>query len=36
VAGQKITAERFWRNYEETRRVYREVLKKRLLRWNRD
>jgi len=27
VAGQKITAERFWRNYEETRRIYREIFK---------
>lgn len=29
VAGQKITAERFWRNYEETRRVYREAFKEK-------
>lgn len=27
VEGQKITAERFWRNYEETRRIYREIFK---------
>lgn len=27
VDGQKISAERFWRNYEEIRRFYREVFK---------
>lgn len=27
VEGQKISAERFWRNYEEIRRFYREVFK---------
>lgn len=27
VAGQKITAERFWRTYEDTKRVYREIFK---------
>ncbi|MGB9711138.1 MAG: SurA N-terminal domain-containing protein [Thermodesulfovibrio sp.] len=27
VAGQKITAERFWREYEATRRLYREIFK---------
>ncbi|GAB5045826.1 SurA N-terminal domain-containing protein [Thermodesulfovibrio sp. TK110] len=27
VEGQKISAERFWRKYEETRRLYREVFK---------
>lgn len=29
VEGQKITAERFWRNYEETRRIYRELFKEK-------
>ena len=29
VAGQKISSERFWRNYEETRRFYREVFKEK-------
>ncbi|WP_353683721.1 SurA N-terminal domain-containing protein [Thermodesulfovibrio sp. 3907-1M] len=29
VAGQKITSERFWRSYEETRRLYREVFKEK-------
>ncbi|MCS7242406.1 SurA N-terminal domain-containing protein [Candidatus Caldatribacterium sp.] len=29
VAGKKITKERFWREYEETRRVYKEILKQK-------
>lgn len=29
VAGQRISAERFWRNYEETRRIYRELFKEK-------
>ncbi|MCX7988163.1 MAG: SurA N-terminal domain-containing protein [Thermodesulfovibrio sp.] len=29
VDGQKIYAERFWRNYEEMRRFYREVFKEK-------
>lgn len=29
VDGQKISAERFWRNYEEIRRFYREVYKEK-------
>ena len=29
VEGQKISAEKFWRNYEEIRRFYREVYKEK-------
>lgn len=29
VDGQKISAERFWRNYEEIRRFYREIFKEK-------
>lgn len=29
VAGQKISSERFWRHYEETRRIYSEIFKQK-------